>query len=152
MAVERSFIMIKPDAVQRGIVGEVVSRLERKGLKLCAMKMLQMDEKLAERHYAEHKGKPFYDPLIRYITSSPVVAMVIEGRNAISLIRRLVGSTAVEEALPGTIRGDLGIHERSNIVHASDSSESADREIGIFFSDDELHKYEKDIDRWIYYD
>jgi len=152
MTVERSFVMIKPDAVQRGIVGEVISRLERKGLKLCAMKMLKIDRQLAQRHYGEHEGKPFYEPLLRYITASPVVAMVIEGRNAISIIRKLVGATDVEEALPGTIRGDLVIHERSNIVHASDSSEGATREIGIFFSEDEILEYEKNIDRWIYYD
>lgn len=152
MTVERSLIMIKPDAVQRGIVGEVISRLERKGLKLCAMKMLKIDRQLAQRHYREHEGKPFYEPLLRYITASPVVAMVIEGRNAISIIRKLVGATNAEEALPGTIRGDLGIHERSNIVHASDSSESATREIGTFFSEDEILEYEKNIDHWIYYD
>jgi nucleoside-diphosphate kinase len=152
MAVERSFVMIKPDAVQRGIVGEVIMRLERKGLKLCAMKMLLIDTELAHRHYAEHRGKPFYEPLIRYITSSPVVAMVIDGQNAIAIIRNLVGATAVEEALPGTIRGDLVIHNRSNIVHASDSSESAKREIDIFFSEDEIIEYKKDIDRWIYYE
>lgn len=152
MTVERSLVMIKPDAVQRGIVGEVISRLERKGLKLCAMKMLKIDRKLAQQHYGEHEGKPFYEPLLRYITASPVVAMVIEGRNAISIIRKLVGATDVEEALPGTIRGDLVIHERSNIVHASDSSESADREIGVFFSEEEILEYEKNIEHWIYYD
>ncbi len=152
MTVERSFVMIKPDAVQRGIVGDIISRFERKGLKLCAMKMLKIDRPLAKRHYGEHEGKPFYEPLLRYITASPVVAMVIEGRNAISIIRKLVGATDVEEALPGTIRGDLVIHERSNIVHASDSSESAIREVGIFFSEEEIVKYEKNIDHWIYYD
>ena len=152
MTVERSFVMIKPDAVQRGIVGEVISRLEGKGLKLCAMKMIQIDEELAERHYGEHKGKSFYEPLLRYITASPVVAMVVEGRNAVSLIRKLVGATEVEDALPGTIRGDLGIHARSNIVHASDSVKSADREIGIFFSKEEIIDYEKNIDQWVYYD
>jgi nucleoside-diphosphate kinase len=152
MTVERSLVMIKPDAVQRGIVGEVISRLERKGLKLCAMKMLKIDRQLAQRHYGEHEGKPFYEPLLRYITASPVVAMVIEGRNAISIIRKLVGATDVEEALPGTIRGDLVIHERSNIVHASDSNESAAREIGVFFSEEEILEYEKNMDHWIYYD
>ena len=152
MTVERSFVMIKPDAVQRGIVGEVISRFERKGLKLSAVKMLQIDTKLARRHYGEHRGQPFYEPLIRYITSSPVIAMVIEGQNAITIIRKLVGATDIEEALPGTIRGDLTIHSRSNIVHASDSRESADREIGNFFSENEILQYEKDIDHWIYYE
>jgi nucleoside-diphosphate kinase len=152
MTVERSFVMIKPDAVQRGIVGEVISRFERKGLKLSALKMLQIDTKLARRHYGEHRGKPFYEPLIRYITSSPVIAMVIEGQNAITIIRKLVGATDIEEALPGTIRGDLTIHSRSNIVHASDSKKSADREIGNFFSENEILRYEKDIDHWIYYE
>ena len=152
MVGERSFVMVKPDAVQRCIVGEVLSRFERKGLKICALKMMMVDRALAENHYGEHVGKPFYEPLLRYITSSPVVAMVIEGKNAISLTRKLVGSTEIEEALPGTIRGDLVIHTRSNIVHASDSKKSAIREIGLFFSEDEILPYEKDLERWIYYE
>jgi nucleoside-diphosphate kinase len=152
MAVERSFVMIKPDAVQRCIIGEVLSRFERKGLKICALKMMVVDRSLAQKHYGEHAGKPFYEPLLRYITSSPVVAMVIEGEHAISLTRKLVGATAIEEALPGTIRGDLVIHARSNIVHASDCKKSAIREIGLFFSPDEILSYEKDLERWIYYE
>jgi len=144
--------MMKPDAVQRCMVGEVLSRFERKGLKICAMKMMIVDRALAEKHYREHVGKQFYEPLLRYITSSPVVTMVIEGENAIALTRKLVGATDVEEALPGTVRGDLVIHTSSNIVHASDGKKSAIREIGLFFSEDEILSYEKDLERWIYYE
>lgn len=152
MAVERSFVMVKPDAVQRCIVGEVVSRFERKGMKICALKMMMVGRALAQKHYGEHVGKPFYEPLLRYITSSPVIAMVIEGENAIAVTRKLVGATEIEDALPGTIRGDLVIHTRSNIVHASDSKNSATREIGLFFLKNEILSYPKDLDRWIYYE
>ena len=152
MAVERSFVMVKPDAVQRCIVGEVLTRFERKGLKICALKMMMVDRARAEKHYGEHAKKEFYEPLLRYITSSPVIAMVIEGERAVSLTRKIVGATEIENAAPGTIRGDLVIHTRSNIVHASDSEESAKREIGLFFSPDEILSYEKDLERWIYYE
>ncbi|MBN2325483.1 MAG: nucleoside-diphosphate kinase [Spirochaetes bacterium] len=149
---ERSFVMMKPDAVQRCIVGEILSRFERKGLKICALKMMVVDRPLAQKHYKEHAGKLFYEPLIRYITSSPVVAMVLEGEHAIASTRRLVGATKIEEALPGTIRGDLVIHTRSNVVHASDSKKSATREIALFFAPDEILSYEKDLERWVYYE
>jgi len=152
MAVERSFVMVKPDAVQRCIVGEVVSRFERKGLKICALKMMMVGRDLAQKHYGEHVGKHFYEPLLRYITSSPVIAMVIEGENAIAVTRKLVGATEIEDALPGTIRGDLVIHTRSNIVHASDSKNSATHEIELFFTENEILSYPKDLERWIYYE
>ncbi len=147
---ERTFVMVKPDGVQRGLVGEVVRRLERKGLKIVAMKMLKIDKALAENHYAEHKGKPFFDGLISYITSGPVVAMVVEGKEAIKVVRKLVGATNPVEADPGTIRGDFGLDIGRNVVHASDSAESAKREISLFFSDEEILDYERSDEVWIY--
>ncbi len=147
---ERTFVMVKPDGVQRGLVGEVIGRLERKGLKIVAVKMLWIKRELAENHYAEHREKPFFQNLVEYITSSPVVAMVVEGKNAISVVRTLVGATNPAEASPGTIRGDFGLDVGRNVVHASDSPESAEREIKLFFSDDEIMSYEKADERWIY--
>ncbi len=147
---ERTFVMVKPDGVHRGLVGEVIKRLERKGLKIVAMKMLKIDRALAEKHYAEHKGKPFFDSLISYITSGPVVAMVIEGKEAIKVVRKLVGATNPIEADPGTIRGDFGLDIGRNVVHASDSAESAKREISLFFSDEEILDYERSDEIWIY--
>ncbi|WP_202320124.1 nucleoside-diphosphate kinase [Archaeoglobus neptunius] len=147
---ERTFVMVKPDGVQRGLVGEVVSRLERKGLKLVGMKMLWIKKELAENHYAEHKEKPFFSALVDYITSGPVVAMVVEGRNAIKVVRNLVGATNPAEAAVGTIRGDFGLDVGRNIVHASDSPESAEREISLFFRDDEILDYERADEPWIY--
>lgn len=149
MSIEQSFVMMKPDAVQRSLVAEVISRLERKGLKICAMKMLKIDRELAEKHYGEHQGKPFYDELVRFVISSPVIAMVIEGENAVSIIRKLVGATKVEDAVPGTLRGDFGLHTTSNIVHASDSIQTAAREIRLFFKEDEIFQYERQIEEWI---
>jgi len=149
MSLERSFVMIKPDGIQRGIVGEIISRFERKGLKICAMKLLKIDGNLAERHYGEHKGKSFYKDLVDFITSSPVIATVLEGENAISIIRKLVGATRVLDAMPGTIRGDFAMHTTNNIVHASDSPESARREIDLFFEKEEILDYEKEIDNWL---
>ncbi len=147
---ERTFVMVKPDGVQRGLIGEVVSRIERKGMKIVAMKMLHITQETAERHYAEHREKPFFNALVDYITSGPVVAMVVEGRNAISVIRKLVGKTNPIEADPGTIRGDLAMDIGRNIVHASDSPESAEREIGIFFSSEEVIDYRKFDEIWVY--
>ncbi len=147
---ERTFVMVKPDGVQRGLIGEVVSRIERKGMKIVAMKMLHITQETAERHYAEHRGKPFFNALVDYITSGPVVAMVVEGKNAISVIRKLVGKTNPVEADPGTIRGDLAMDIGRNIVHASDSPESAEREIGIFFSSEEVIDYRKFDEIWVY--
>jgi nucleoside-diphosphate kinase len=150
MELERTFVMVKPDGVERGVIGEVISRLERKGLKIVGMKMLRIDEGLAKNHYAEHKAKPFFDALVAYITSGPVVAMVVEGKEAIRVVRTLVGATNPIEALPGTIRGDYGMDLGRNIIHASDSEESAEREISLFFNPEEIHTYERAIDKWIY--
>lgn len=147
---ERTFVMVKPDGVQRGLVGEVVSRIERKGLKLVAMKMLWIDKPLAENHYAEHKEKPFFSNLVDYITSGPVVAMVVEGRNAIKVVRNLVGATNPVEAAVGTIRGDFGLDVGRNIVHASDSPQSAEREISLFFKEEEIMNYDRIDEHWIY--
>ena len=133
MAVENTYVMIKPDGVARGLVGEVVSRLERKGLSLVNMRMLTIDEELAGRHYAEHTDKPFFGELVAFITSGPVVAMEWSGEGAVSVSRTLMGVTNPAEASPGTIRGDFGLIITENIVHGSDSVESAERELGIFF-------------------
>ncbi|WP_290598070.1 MULTISPECIES: nucleoside-diphosphate kinase [unclassified Archaeoglobus] len=147
---EKTFVMVKPDGVQRGLVGEVVSRLERKGLKIVAMKMLWIKRELAENHYAEHKDKPFFSSLVEYITSGPVVAMVVEGRNAVKVVRSLVGATNPVEAAVGTIRGDFGLDVGRNIVHASDSLQSAEREISLFFDEKEIIDYERIDESWIY--
>ncbi len=150
MEVERTFVMVKPDGVQRGLVGEVISRLERKGLKIVAMKMLRIPKEMAETHYAEHREKPFFGALVSYITSGPVVAMVVEGKSAVSVVRNLVGKTNPVEAAPGTIRGDLAMDIGRNVVHASDSPESAEREISIFFTEDEIVEYSKVDEDWVY--
>ncbi len=141
--IEKTFAMVKPDGVQRGLVGRIVQRFEDRGLKVCAMKMMKIPRELAERHYEEHKGKEFYDPLLTYITSGPVVCMVLEGENAIAALRAMMGKTNPQDAAPGTIRGDLSQVTGRNIVHGSDSSESAKREIKLFFNDYEIQKYEK---------
>lgn len=138
---ERTFVMVKPDGVQRSLIGEVTGRLEKKGLKPVAMKLMQIDRSLAGKHYGEHKGKPFYDSLVSFITSGPVVAMVWEGDNAIEITRHLMGSTDPKSALPGTIRGDLAVYTGKNIVHGSDSRESAEREINLFFNQKEVFQY-----------
>lgn len=142
--------MIKPDGVQRGLIGEVISRLERKGLKIVALKMLKISNETAEKHYEEHKAKPFFSSLVSYITSGPVVAMVVEGKNAIRVVRKMVGATNPSEAEPGTIRGDFALDIGRNVVHASDSQASADREISIFFRPEEIASYERETDRWVY--
>ncbi|HIP25677.1 MAG TPA: nucleoside-diphosphate kinase [Archaeoglobus profundus] len=147
---ERTFVMIKPDGVQRGLIGEIISRLERKGLKIVAMKMINVDRELAEKHYAEHKEKPFFNNLVQYITSGPVVAMVVEGKNAVKVVRTLVGATDPVEAQPGTIRGDFGLDIGRNIIHASDSLESAEREISLFFKPDEILEYKRIDEDWLY--
>lgn len=130
---ERSLVLIKPDAVQRGLAGVIISRLEQKGLKIAAMKMLHIDKGLGERHYAIHKGKAFFDDLVDYITSSPVIAIVLEGKNAVETIRQMMGDTDPVKARSGTIRGDFGIDIGRNLVHGSDSVENAAHEIGLFF-------------------
>lgn len=130
---ERSFFMVKPDGVERGLVGEITSRVEKRGLKIIAMKMLRVDESLGRKHYAEHAAKPFFQDLVAYITSGPCVAMVVDGNNAIKILRDIIGKTNPKEAAEGTIRGDFGIDVSRNVVHASDSRESAKREIELFF-------------------
>ncbi|MCL5676494.1 MAG: nucleoside-diphosphate kinase [Firmicutes bacterium] len=147
---ERSFVMVKPDGVQRGLAGEVVRRLERRGLKLVGVRLMTVSRELAERHYAEHKGKPFYPGLIQFITSSPVLAMVWEGEKAISIIRTTMGTTDPAQAAPGSIRGDLAVDKGQNLVHGSDSPESAEREIALWFKPEELVDYRRDADNWVY--
>ena len=147
---ERTFVAVKPDGVERALIGEVISRFERRGLKIVGLKMLQVTRAMAETHYGEHKGKPFYEGLVTYITSAPVAAMVLEGKDAVALARQVIGATNPANAAPGTIRGDLAIEIGRNIVHGSDSPESAKREIGIFFSENEqLKKWERSLDKWI---
>ena len=148
MATERTFTMLKPGALQRRIVGEIITRLERKGLKLIGLKLLQIPRDLAERHYEEHREKPFFGDLVSYVTSAPVVAMVVEGEEAIGRLRLLCGATKVEQALPGTIRGDYAAQTTLNIIHASDSPESAAREIGLFFAPTEIFEYEDGNAGW----
>jgi len=147
---ERTLVIIKPDAVQRGLIGEIITRFERRGLRLAGMKLIHIDESLAQRHYAIHKGKPFYEPLIRYITSGPVVVMVLEGNDAINIARRTMGATKPAEAAPGTIRADFGLEIGRNLVHGSDGPETAAFEVPLFFTEDELLSYERDTDRWIF--
>ena len=149
MANERTLVLCKPDAVQRGCVGQIVSRFERKGLKIAGMKMLHVDEALANRHYQEHVEKAFYPHLRDFITSSPVIALAIEGDNAVEIVRALMGTTNPQNAAPGTIRGDFGIDLTKNLVHGSDSPASAEREISLFFDKSELHDYEMTIKEWL---
>jgi len=147
---ERTLVIIKPDAVQRGLIGEIIARFERRGLRIAALKLIQIDRPLAERHYAIHEGKPFYEPLIRYITSSPVVAMVLEGNKSIEIVRRTMGATNPVEAAPGTIRADFGLEIGRNLVHGSDGPETAAFEVPLFFAEDEILTYERDTKRWIF--
>lgn len=135
---ERTFIMIKPDAVQRKLIGKIISRIEERGIKIVAMKYIHMTRELAETHYAEHTEKPFFNELVEFITSGPVVPMVLEAENAVAMVRKMMGETHPQNSAPGTIRGDFGIELTKNIVHGSDSVETAKREIAIFFNDDEL--------------
>lgn len=146
---ERTFIIIKPDAVQRGLIGEMIQRFERRGLKIVALRLKQVDESLARRHYAEHEGKGFFNGLISYITSAPVVAMVVEGTNAVAAVRQMVGSTKPSEAAPGTIRADFGLEIGRNLVHASDKVETAVREIELWFGDD-LTSWQRAEDPWVF--
>jgi nucleoside-diphosphate kinase len=147
---ERSLVLVKPDAVQRALAGQVISRLENKGLKIVAMKMLHMDTDLAQRHYAIHKGKAFFDELVAFITSSPLIAIVFQGENAVQIIRQMMGETDPAKAPGGTIRGDFGIDVGHNLVHGSDSPENASKEIDLFFSREEIFDYDRELDRWVY--
>ena len=148
---EQSLVLIKPDAVQRGLIGTIISRLERRGLKVVAMKMLHMDKALAQRHYAIHQGKPFFNDLVEFITSSPIVAMVFEGDRAIEIVRQTMGATDPAKANPGTIRGDFGLDIQHNLLHGSDSLETAKQEISLFFKPEEIFRYERTIEKWLGY-
>ncbi|MFQ5795709.1 MAG: nucleoside-diphosphate kinase [Candidatus Bipolaricaulia bacterium] len=148
MAVERTFVMLKPDAVQRGLIGTLLGQIEVKGLKIMAMKMIQVDRELAEIHYAEHREKPFFEDLIRFVTSSPAVVMIVEGERAVEVVRGLMGATNPFEAKPGTIRGDFGLDLTKNLIHGSDSSASADRETRLFFDEQELLDYKLTQTEW----
>ena len=150
MAMGRTCLLVKPDGVQRGLVGEIMSRFEKKGLKLVAAKLMVIPKATAEKHYAEHKDKKFFPSLISYITSGPVFAMVWEGENAVQVCRNIMGKTNPQESAPGTIRGDYCMVTGVNIIHGSDSPESAAREIGIFFRPEDLVDYKRDSDKWIY--
>jgi nucleoside-diphosphate kinase len=150
--VERTLIIIKPDAVQRNLIGEIIRRFETRGLRLAGMKFIQVSHELAARHYAEHEGKPFYEGLLAYITSAPVVVMALEGKEAVAIARKTIGSTKPIEAAPGTIRGDFGMEVGRNLVHGSDSVASAERELNLFFSAGELVDWERATERWIFED
>ena len=146
---ERTLFIIKPDAVQRGLIGDIVARLERRGLKIVAMKMMQISKELASRHYAVHAGKPFYEGLVAYITSAPVVVLAVEGKRAIEVVRATMGATNPVQAAPGTIRADFSVEIGRNLVHGSDGPETAAFELGLFFSADEIVSWERSTDRWI---
>jgi len=142
--------MVKPDGVQRNLVGEIIARFEKRGIKIVALKMLRISRELAEKHYGEHKGKPFFEPLVDFITSGPVVAMVLEGKDVVSTARDMMGATNPLKAATGTIRGSFGMDVGRNVVHGSDSPESAAREIGLFFAPEEIIDYNKEVDSWLY--
>ncbi len=146
---ERTLIILKPDAVQRGMIGEIIGRLERRGLKVVAMKMTRVSPALAQEHYAEHEGKPFYPGLIAYITASPVVAFVLEGNNATATSRSTIGATNPANAAPGTIRADLAVETGRNLIHGSADPAAATREVTLWFQPEELHAWERATDRWI---
>ncbi len=146
---ERTLILIKPDAVQRQLIGKIIDRYEARGLRICGMKLVQADRALAEQHYAVHRDKPFFAGLVEFITSAPLVAMVVEGPNAIAMCREINGKTRPHEAAPGSIRGDWAVDTGHNLVHASDAPETAVAEIALWFKPDELIDYPRDIDRWV---
>ncbi|MFB6114075.1 MAG: nucleoside-diphosphate kinase [Halodesulfurarchaeum sp.] len=151
MSRERTFVMVKPDGVKRGLIGEIISRLEDRGLKLVAGTFMQIDRELAEQHYAEHEEKPFFEDLVSFITSGPVMAMVWEGEDAVSQVRTMMGETDPAESAPGTIRGDLGLDLGRNVIHGSDTEPgSAEREIDLFFDEEELLDYERADENWLY--
>lgn len=147
---ERTLIILKPDAVQRGLVGQILTRFENKGLQIVGMKLMQISAKLAETHYEPHRGKPFYAGLVKFMTSSPVVVLAIEGRDAIAICRKMMGATFGSKAEPGTIRGDFGVSNSFNLIHGSDSPESAQRELGLFFQAGELLEWQPASRGWVY--
>jgi nucleoside-diphosphate kinase len=146
---ERTLVLIKPDGVQRQLVGRILARYEERGLKVVGLKLVQVDRALAERHYAVHRQKPFFDSLVDFIISAPLVALALDGPNAIAVVRAINGATRPHEAAPGTVRGDFALETAQNIVHASDGPETAVDELALWFSPDELFEYERDVDRWV---
>ena len=146
---EKTYVMIKPDAIMRGLAGEIISRFERRGLKIVALKMMQLSEDLLRVHYAHHSDKPFFPDLLEFMQSGPVIAMVVEGKNAVRLVRHIVGATNPLEASPGTIRGDFAAAVQNNLVHASDSLETAEAEIKRFFDGEKLFEYKKPDEEWV---
>ena len=146
---QRTLLLVKPDGVQRQLVGRVIARFEERGLKIVGLKLVQVDRALAEQHYAVHREKPFFGGLVDFITSGPLVAAALEGPNAIAIVRAMNGATRPHEAAPGSIRGDLAIETAQNLVHASDSPETADAELALWFRSEELLSYEREIDRWV---
>jgi nucleoside-diphosphate kinase len=149
-SVERTLVLVKPDGVQRGLIGEVIARLERRGLRLVAAKFMQVSKELAETHYAIHEGKPFYDGLISYITSAPVMAMAWEGPNAIAAVRQTMGSTRPTEAAPGSVRHDFALEVGRNLTHASDTIENGEKEVELWFKQDELVDWKREVDQWVF--
>ncbi len=147
---ERTFVLVKPDGVQRGLIGEVTARLEQRGMKLVAAKFMQVSRSLAEQHYAVHKGKPFYEGLVNYITSAPVMAMVWEGPSAVAAVRQTMGATRPTEAAPGTVRHDYALTIGRNLTHASDSVENGEAEIALWFTPEELVSWSRPLDAWIF--
>jgi nucleoside-diphosphate kinase len=147
---ERTLVLIKPDAMQRGLASEILGRLERRGLRIVGLKLMQVDRALAERHYGEHRGKPFFDGLVRYITSCPIIAAVFEGTGAVESVRSTMGKTNPRDAAPGTIRGDFGLEIGRNLVHGSDSLESAEREVSLFFQPSEVLEVKRSVDEWVF--
>jgi nucleoside-diphosphate kinase len=147
---ERTLIILKPDAVQRGLSGEILARFEKKGLQIVGMKLMQIPQSLAETHYEPHKGKPFYPGLVKFMTSSPVIVLVLQGKDAITIARKMMGATFGSKAEPGTIRGDYGVSNSFNLIHGSDSSESAARELGLFFKPGELLDWTPAVQNWVY--
>ncbi|GAB4278012.1 MAG: nucleoside-diphosphate kinase [Candidatus Rifleibacteriota bacterium] len=148
---EKTFVLLKPDAIQRGLTGRIISRFEDKGLKIVAAKLVHVSREQAENQYLCHKGKPFYDSLIDFIVSSPCLAMVLQGRNAIEIVRMIMGATDPTEAVPGTIRGDFSLDVKHNLIHGSDSPESYAHEVKIYFTEEEICKYRLELEPWIYY-
>lgn len=146
---ERTLVIVKPDGVQRGLIGDIITRLERRGLKIVGLKMMQISRELAARHYGVHQGKPFYDGLVSYITSSPVVVMAVEGKKAIEMVRQTMGKTNPLDAAPGTIRADLAVDIGRNLVHGSDGAQTAEFELGLFFKPDELVSWERSVEPWV---
>jgi len=149
---ERTLVLVKPDGMQRGLAGEIIHRLERRGLRIVGLKLLQVDRALAERHYGEHVGKPFYEGLVGYITACPIVAACFEGTDAVETVRNTMGKTNPRDAAPGTIRGDFGLEIGRNLIHGSDSLASAERELALFFAPNELLNVTREIDKWVFED